>query len=81
MQFHLYVCVSLCVWAILCRVDLALWKKIDVPNGSDIYMHVVFNLGFLERKQFVKICVLSDSFIEFLLSVHPAVEVSLLCIL
>lgn len=65
----------------ICRVDLAVWKKEDVPNRSDTYMHVVFNLGVLERKQLMNICVLSDTFIKFLLSIHPAIEVSLLCIL
>ena len=65
----------------MCRVDLALWNKEDMRNGSDIYMHVDCNLGVLERKQFMNICVLYGAFIEFILSIHPAVEVSLLFIL
>jgi hypothetical protein len=44
-----------------------------VRNGSDMCVRVVCNLGVLKRKQFMNICVLSDTFIEFLLSIHPAV--------
>lgn len=57
--------IILFVWAHVCRVDLAVWKNEDVPDGSDTYIHGVCNLGVLERKQIKNICVLSDSFFEF----------------
>ena len=53
------------MWADICKVDLALWKKEDMSNGSDTCVHVVYNLGVLQRKEFMNICVLSDTFIEF----------------
>lgn len=59
---------------------MALWKKEDVPSGSDTYIRVVCNLVVVERKEFMNICVLSDIF-EFLFNIHPAIQVSLLCIL